>query len=493
MSAPSSDSSPARRHASALAWAAAALTASVAATAAPAETTSTAEQRRAVSVTIYNESLALVREERELELQQGLNRVALREVSAQIRPETASLRSLSGGALSLLEQNFDFDLLSPQALLDKHVGQSVTILTRNPQTGAETRETATVLANNQEPVLQYADRVEAGLPEHARIVYGALPRNLRDRPTLVVDVHAPQAGKRLADLSYLTGGLSWKADYVATLAPDEKTLDLAGWVTLTNQSGASYDNARLQLVAGDVNRVAEMDNRQRFRAMESVVMAAAPAPMAQEELFEYHLYTLGRPTDLRNNQTKQVALLHASKVPVDKEYRLQGAQHWYQSLLHNDNLSLPEKGDERKVSVFLQFKNSGGELGVPLPKGVVRVYKDDSSQRSLFVGEDRIDHTARNDDVRLRLGNAFDVNGNWKHTHTRRIGKNEYEASFTIDLRNAKDQPVSVNVVEPVPGSWSILKESHPSTKPTANLAQWKIRVPANGSTQLGYTVRVKL
>jgi hypothetical protein len=452
----------------------------------PSETVSRAEDRKAVAVTIYNESLALIREEREVKLNAGRNLLALREVSGQMKPETASLRSLSGAKLNLLEQNFDFDLLTPQKLLDKYVGKTVTVVRYNDTANKETREDATVLANNNGVVLKYADRIETGVPANGRVVYKDVPETLRDRPTLVVDLDSDKAGAQRAELSYLSGGLSWKADYVASLADDEKTLDLAGWVTLTNKSGAAYENAKLQLVAGDVNRVREELPRAaglRDKAME----AMAPAPMAREELFEYHLYTLGRPTTLRDQQTKQVALLSVAHVPVKKEYRMEGASYWY-----FEETKTPERGDKRGVEVFIEFANKDGDLGQPLPKGTVRVYKKDKEGRPLFIGEDKIDHTPKNENVRLKLGKAFDITGNWKRTDFSRISKRVFEQEITIELSNAKDIPVTVRVVEPVPGDWKMVKESHPHLKSTASSAMWDIPVPAEGKSTLKYRIRTE-
>lgn len=453
------------------------------------------EQRQSVAVTIYNDALALVRETREIPFAAGRNRVALREVSAQIMPETASLASQSGGNLQLLEQNFDFDLLSEQSLLDKYVGRKVTTIRTNPATGEETREEATVLANNQGIILQYADRIESGLPKDARLAFADVPANLRDRPTLVVDVEAGQGGTQTVDLSYLTGGLSWQADYVATLSHDEKRLNLAGWVTLSNQSGTRYDNAALQLVAGDVNRAPPDFSMQRQKAMNYEMAAPAAAAMAQEAFFEYHLYTLDRPTTIGNNQRKQVSLLSAADIPVHKEYRLQGDSNWYYQVENNS----PELGDKRKVDIFVNFANKEeSRLGMPLPKGVIRVYKNDSKQRALFIGEDRIDHTAKNDDIRLNLGSAFDISANWKQKSVKRnegklgplLSRDSYEASYEIELNNAKKEDVVVKVVEPIPGHWEMLEESHKHETPVANMAQWQIPVPAEGKTTLTYTVR---
>lgn len=451
--------------------------------AAAAEKVSRAEDREDVAVAIYNDALALVKESRRLDLDRGINDIALRDVSAKLRPETASLRAVSGQPLRLIEQNFDFDLLTPQKLLEKQVGQNVTVIRTNPATGAETRETAEVLATNGGTVLRFADRIETGVP--GRLAFERIPANLRDRPTLVVKLESPVAGRQLAELSYLTGGLSWKADYVAELSGDESRLDLAGWVTLTNQSGTAWANAKLQLVAGDVNRV-----RQDLSPKGPMVAMAAPAAreMVREEVFDYHLYTLGRPTTLLDNQTKQVALLSASGVPVKKEYLLTGESWYYQG-------QASDLGRKQKVAVFLEFENAGGGLGVPLPKGIVRAYKKDSAGNAIFIGEDAIDHTPKNDKVRLKMGHAFDVTATRRQTGFRQLAGRPnpvWETSWRVELSNAKDQPVTVKVVEPMPGDWEIVSASHPYGKGDAHSAVWQIRVPAGGTQTLEYAVRVR-
>lgn len=451
----------------------------------PNEKLSRAEDRATVAVTIYNESLALVREERDIFLDQGRNSIAMREVSAKIKPETASLRSLSGGRFTLFEQNFDFDLLTPQALLDKYVGKTVTIIHKHPQTGEEKHEQAIVLANNQGVVLRFADRIETGVSADARISYADVPGNLRDRPTLVIDLENDRAGKQRTELSYLTEGFSWKADYVAALADNEETLDLAGWVTLVNRSGASYENARLQLVAGDVNRVLDELVADRGMVFEAKIAQEAAGLIAREELFEYHLYTLARPTTLRDNQIKQVALLSANDVNVRKEYRLNGAAHWYQYDQNTRDL-----GNKRQVEVFIEFDNKGGDLGQPLPKGIVRVYKEDREGRPLFIGEDRIDHTPKNETVRLKLGKAFDITGNWKRIDYASLGRRSFEQEIAIELKNAKKIPTIVKVIEPIPGDWKMIKENFPHQKAEANTAVWNIEVPAESSKELKYRVR---
>jgi len=453
------------------------------------EITSTLADQEEVAVTIYNDDLALVRDRRQVTLAKGENSLALREVSARIRPETAQLRSLSHPAgLAVYEQNFDFDLLTPSKLLEKYVGREVQVVRTNPQSGADWSEPATVLAANEGVVLKVGDRIETGLP--GRLVFPDVPATLRDRPTLVVELESNSAARQQLELSYLTGGLSWRADYVAGLSADEKSLDLSGWVTLTNQSGAPYQNARLQLVAGDVNRVRNELLPQRAMLREDVMLKAAAPAMAEESLFEYHLYTLPRPTTLKENQTKQVALLSAAGVPVRKEYRLSGGSHYYQG-------RYGDLGEKLKVAVFVEFDNrKAAQLGLPLPKGVVRVYKEDRSGQPQFIGEDRIDHTPENETVRLKLGEAFDVTANRKQTEFRKLGGDSrynyrFESAFAIQLKNAKDEAVTVTVVEPVPGDWKVLSESHQHRKGAANAAVWEVPVAAKGETTLTYRVEV--
>ncbi|NJC87459.1 MAG: DUF4139 domain-containing protein [Desulfuromonas sp.] len=454
-----------------------------------AEIVSTLADQEEVAVTIYNDDLALVRDRRQVVLPSGELSLALREVSGRMRPETALLRSLSHPkGLTIFEQNFDFDLLTPGKLLEKYVGREVQVVRTHPQTGADQAETARVLAANEGIVLKVGDRIETGLP--GRLVFPDVPANLRDRPTLVVELASDSAAKQQLELSYLTGGLGWQADYVAGLSSDEKTLDLSGWVTLTNQSGTAYRNARLQLVAGDVNRVREEMQLQRNRAMEDVMVKAAVPAMAEESLFEYHLYTLQRPTTLKENQTKQVALLDAAGVPLRKEYRLDGGSHYYQG-------RYGDLGEKLKVAVFVEFDNKKtAQLGMPLPKGVVRVYKQDRSGQPQFIGEDRIDHTPENETVRLKLGDAFDVTANRRQTDFRKLGGDShynyrFESAFEIKLKNAKDETVTVTVVEPVPGDWKVLAESHKHRKGSANAAVWEVPVPAKGETVLIYRVEV--
>lgn len=454
------------------------------------EIRSTLNDQQSVAVTIYNNNLALVKDQRKVNLVSGLNSLALRDVSAQIRPETALLRSLTNaGSLTTLEQNFDFDLLTPQKLLEKYVGKNVTVARINQATGVETTEQATVLSANNGVVMRIGNRIESGIP--GRIIYDDVPANLRDRPTLVTKLNNKAAATQTVELSYLTGGLGWKADYVAELNAKEDSIDLSGWVTLTNTSGTSYNNAKLQLVAGDVNTVRESHPRAAVAMHKTLAMAEDNAGMAEESLLEYHLYSLDRPTTIAESQTKQVALLAASNIPARKELVLRGADYYYGS-------SYGDLGQKIKVAAFMEFDNKdAAKLGMPLPKGVMRVYKKDSQGNAQFVGEDQIDHTPKNETVRLKLGDSFDVTADKKQTDFKALprpakGNSLSESVYEIVLKNAKKEPVVVTVQEPIPGDWKILKENHASQKATSNTAVWKIEIPAEGKTILNYRVQVK-
>jgi hypothetical protein len=314
-------------------------------------------------------------------------------------------------------------------------------------------------------------------------VFPAIPENLRDRPTLVLDLASKAAGTRDLDLSYLTGGLGWYANYVGVVSPDETHMRVGGLVTLTNTTGTTYSGARLQLVAGNVN-VAPPS----FAAMRTMASVAEDtyAPPQQENFFEYHLYTFDRPTTVANAQTKQISLLSAKNVPVRKTLELRGSASYYS----NQNADL---GEKLKVGVYITFRNSGGDLGVPLPGGVFRLYKNDSKGTSQFLGSDRIDHTPRDQDVRLHLGDSFDVTANKKQTDFTGLGNCTYRSSYQVAVSNAKDDAQDVLVVEPIPGTWSILSENMPHEKSSSATSTWHLRVPSRKTVTLTYAVRVSL
>jgi len=455
------------------------------------EMVSTLADQKEVAVTIYNENLALVKDRRTIALPAGESVLAFREVSGMMRPETALLQSGSGqNGLVVIEQNFDFDLLTPQKLLEKYVGRTIGVVKTHPTTGEETVEDAIVLSSNNGVVLRVGDRIETGL-SGGRLIFPNVPENLRDKPTLVMQLASKKAAPRDVELSYLTGGLSWKADYVAELNSDENRLNLLGWVTLTNTSGTSYKNAKLQLVAGDVHQVQPVfEKRFQEQAVDVAYEAAAPR-MTQESLLDYHLYILDRQTNIMENQTKQVSLLQADNISSSKEYLLKGQDYYYRN-------RSGDLGSKIKVAIYLSFENTKPEnLGLPLPKGIVRVYKQDSSGAVQFVGEDRIDHTPENETVRLMLGYAFDITADRKQTDFKKLaGFGEYnyvfESSYRLELKNGKDEEALVRVVEPMPGDWQIISENHRHNKISSSEAEWHITVPAKGSAELLYRVKVR-
>lgn len=459
------------------------------------EILTTPAEQTALAVTVYNHGAGLVKDRRTLTLPAGENALAFRGVSAKIRPETVVFVSRSDPqGLQVIEQNFDYDLLSPNSLLDAYLGKNVTLVTTNPASGEEKAEQATVLATPGKSggtVLKIGDRIEAGtMGANRRLVFSGVPENFRDQPTLVMQLANQSAGEQEVELAYLTSGMSWEANYVAQLSADEKTLDLNGWVTLDNQSGARYENANLQLVAGDVNVVRE---RVEMMMADAPVMRGARASpeFAEEGLYDYHLYTLDRPTTLSNRQKKQIALLSAAGVGVEKRYLLRGNSWWYQS---------PQPTDERdiKIATQLRFDNSAAnQLGKPLPKGVVRLYKNDSTGGAQFIGEDRIDHTAEGQTIRLSPGMAFDLTATRKQygfrqatPRSKQVHKVEVGVEIVVD--NAKDTAATVRIEEPIPGKWQVLEGDKP-TERIGNTGVWLLDVPAKGNATVKFVLEAQI
>jgi hypothetical protein len=450
--------------------------------------TSTEGDRSSVEITVYNVGLGLVKERRHVTLGQGDSTLLFMDVASQVIPSSVSVRSVKeGDAVSVLEQNYEYDLLSPAKLLEKYVGKTVRIRYRSPYTDREDEKEAKVLAyNDGQPVLSIDNEVTFGIP--GNYIFPSVPPDLIARPTLSWLLGAKVSGKRELEALYLTNGMTWRADYVLVLGADERRAGLSGWVTLDNRSGATFRDARLKLVAGDVNRVREDLARRGYPAGAKAIVAAEAAPQFREsDLFEYHLYALSRPTDVKNNQSKQVGLLAAAEVPVGKEYVFHGADHYYRSQQTGEIVR------NQKVPVFLLFRNDkASHLGMPLPKGIVRVYKRDQEDSLQFVGENTIDHTPKDEKVRLMLGNAFDVVGDRKQTEWKVVSGNTYEASYEVALRNHKKERVTVRVVEPIPGDWKILDTTHTYEKEDSRTAVFPIAVDPDREVKLRYRVRMR-
>jgi len=449
------------------------------ATAAPVSVTR--DDQREVMVTIYNGNLGLVKDLREARLPAGVNEVQFMDVAAGIDPTTVHLKSLTDAlGLKILEQNYEYDLLTSEKLMEKYVGRKVRLYQ-----GDGTFHEATLLSTNG-PIFEINGQIHMG--HYGRLVLPSLPENLVAKPTLVWLLRNQTARPQRVEASYLTSGITWKADYVMVLNAADSLSDLTGWVTVDNRSGATYGNAALKLVAGDVNRAQEP--RRDLRALEMAAKAASPAAarrdFASEGFFEYHLYTLDGRTTIKNNQTKQLSLLAASEVPTTKELIYYGAQDYYRN-----SYGVPISN--QKVAVYLEVKNSKeNRLGLPLPKGKVRVYKADRSGSQQFIGEDWIDHTPKDEKVKIKMGNAFDLVGERTQKEFRKLGAGLYEVEWEISLRNHKDAPQTVTVIEPVPGDWQVMSSSHTYEKIEAHTLKYQIPVPKDGATKVAYRVRIR-
>ncbi|MBI4268913.1 MAG: DUF4139 domain-containing protein [Candidatus Rokubacteria bacterium] len=438
----------------------------------------TRDAQRDVMLTIYNGNLGLVKDVREARFAAGLGEVQFMDVAALIDPTTVHLRSLTDPAgLKILEQNYEYDLLTSQKLLEKYVGRTVRLYQ-----GDGTFHDATLLST-QGPVFEIGGQIHLGYT--GRLVLPALPENLVAKPTLVWLTQSRSAAPQRVEASYLTGGITWKADYVLVLDATDRKSDLTGWVTIDNKSGATYRNAALKLVAGDVNRA--QDERRLGRAMEMAAKADASRDFKSEGFFEYHLYTLDGRTTVKDQQTKQLSLMAASDVPVTKRLIYWGAQDYYRN-----SYGVPISN--QKVGVYLELENrKEHRLGLPLPKGKIRVYKADASGSQQFVGEDWIDHTPRDERVKIKMGNAFDVVGERKQTDFRKLAAHLWEVEWEISLRNHKQEAQTVTVIEPVPGDWQVLSATHRYEKIEAQTLRYEIPVPKDGAAKLVYRVRIRL
>lgn len=430
-----------------------------------------------VAVTIYNNNLALVQDRRDLALPAGRSRQEFPDVSAQIRPETVTLTGVG-----VVEQNFDFDLLSPAALMQKAVGETITIVRTNPATGAETRERASVLSANNGVVLRIGDRIEVlrddGIP--TRVIFDKVPENLRPRPTLSVTVEASRGGRQPVTLTYLTPGLAWSADYVALFDETNGRMDVQGWITLTNNSGTTYANASTLLVAGSVGQ------SQDYRYRGGYPPPPPPPPVmrrpgtetsARERLGDFYLYPLPERTTIANAQTKQVSFLDVAAAPAARAYEFRNS--WMGTM-----------DQAASANSVLRFSSSrGGGLGDALPAGTVRVYQRDARGSPQFVGESAIGHTPMGSDLGLVTGQAFDIKVQPTVEKRERISDDRWRTSMRYRLTNASPRAVTVDLVQS--GLWGdtrIVAESQQSQRRSADETLWRVAVPANGEASVTAT-----
>jgi hypothetical protein len=432
---------------------------------------------RSLAVTIYADDLALVQDRRDIQIQGGRQRIEFQDVSAKIRPETVTL---TASGIAILEQNFDFDLLTPAKLMEKAVGQQITLVRTNPGNGAEVREQAQVLATNDGVVLKIGERIEVlrddGLP--VRVIFDKVPDNLRPRPTLSVTVTSPGAGTRPATLSYLTPGLGWRADYVALYDQANSKIDIQGWITLTNSSGTTYENAQTLLVAGAPSRASDanfqLNGMSRRRPVPTVLVRAGTETGNRERLGDYYLYPLAERTTIANMQTKQVSFLDVHGVPAEHRYEF-----------HNEWLGTADKPQSAKTAYVFSTSAHAG-LGDQLPAGVLRFYIRDRRGDPQFIGESRIDHTPMGSTLSLQTGDAFDIKIHSVVAKRTKKSVFRWQTDMTYELTNAQAQPVLVKLFQDgLYGDVRIIEESQKSARPSADQAEWDVTVPANGETTL--------
>jgi len=445
--------------------------------------TSTLKDQQDVAITIYNSNIGLVKDTRLIDLKLGIHELKFMDVAGKIDPTTVHIKSLiNGSSLNVLEQNYEYDLLSPQKLLEKYVGQKVQLATFNNETKKEEIIEATLLSTQGGNIFQIGDKIHIG--HYGRILLSKIPENLISQPTLVWMLENRLSRPQKVEASYLTSGINWKADYVAVLNKLDTMTDMTGWVTIDNRSGATYQNALLKLVAGDIHRVQGEMRMDYARPMAAAKEASQQ--FKEESFFEYHLYTLDRRTTIKDNQTKQMSLLDANQVPVKKLFIFSGHPQYYYS-------RYDQRTNKQKVGVFLELENTKkNNLGMPLPKGTIRVYKEDKDGSLQFVGEDRIDHTPKDEKFKIKIGEAFDVVAEKIQTEYKHLGYNLYEVAFEVNLRNHKKEDIKVLVEEPIPGDWEMLSNTHSYEKLQANLIRFNVPVAKDQEVKVKYRIRFK-
>ncbi len=453
--------------------------------------TSTIEDQKSVAITVYNSNLGLVKDTRTLRLPRGTSQLRFMDVAQQINATSVHIKSVTApNALAVVEQSYEYDLLNPQKLLDKYVGKELTLVLKTLENNSEklVPTSATLLSNNGGQVWQIGNQIVINPTNIGEIRFDRLPQDLIAKPTLVWTLNNTGTDTHTVEASYLTTGLNWRSDYVIVVNQNDTKADLNGWVTLNNTSGTAYRNAELKLVAGDVNRVRDEVAMNAVSEMRVARAGAAPQPQFQEQaFFEYHLYTLQRQTNIKHNETKQISLLSSDNFTIKKELIVNGQAFYFQG--YNN----PGEPVKEKVGVYVSFKNAKeNNLGLPLPAGVVRVYKADATGAQQFVGEDRIDHTPKDETVRIKLGDAFDVVAERKQTDYKNIARRVFEYAYEIRIRNHKEEAVTVVVNEPIGGDWEIINSTYPAEKTAAFAARFNVSVAKDGESVLSYRVRVK-
>ena len=466
------------------------------ATAFAAGTAATTTAEEGIALTIYNQNFGVVREKRKVDVPERIGLLRFTDVAAQIDGTSVQFKSLTDPKATVLEQNYEYDLVSADKLLEKYIDKQLAVLTKD---GSRYSGSLLSFDANQLVLRQDGGKNEIVMVQRGDnvkdIQFGALPEGLITKPTLVWKLATEKAGQQLIEVAYQTGGINWQADYNAVLNAKDTALDLGGWVTINNQSGATYKDAKLKLIAGDVRRVQPAYAAAPMASKRAMLMGAEAEGFAEKAFFEYHLYTLGRPATVAQNQTKQIELLKAADVPVKKVFLYEGAPQYrfYGGLISDANYGNEE--GYKKVKVIIEVKNSkDNHMGMALPKGKVRLYKRDEADGSLeFIGEDQIDHTPKDETVKLHIGDAFDIIGERKRTNfSVDTSGHVMTESFEIRVRNHKTEPVEVLIKESLYrwNNWEITESNQKWTKYDSNTIHFLVKVDKDGEQVITYTVR---
>jgi hypothetical protein len=428
-------------------------------------TPETDENFNNTEITVYEQGIALVKERREIDLQNGVTQVEYTDIASGIYPTSVIIEDPENEETVLLEQNYEYDVLNSSSLLEKYIGREVNVTDRNGET-----YTGTLLSHAGNSIVLRTEAGEVVVLEDFSKVELADSSGLSIRPALVWQVYSPVSGTRELVISYLTSGINWEAAYVLMSNAENTEADIRGWASIDNKAGMTFENAVLRLVSGQINRVSEP---MPLPAAEKAVAdeAVSQMPFVEEPLFEYHLYTLEKPATLENNQAKQISLLSADSVPIEKK------------LIYDSSLS-------EKVLAYLTLQNTNESgLGMPLPKGVVRIYSADASGGLQFLGEDRIKHTPEGSELRVTVGSAFDLTAKRNETDYQRISDNVDRVTYQIELNNSKSEDQAVTIVEHLYGEWEILESSDSYEEIDAFTIEFRVMVPERGTKLVSYTV----
>jgi len=443
------------------------------------QVTTTSDDQVGLEITVYNDGTGLVKDTRSIILPGGEVDLKFMDVASSIDPTSVRFVSnTNANSVEVLDQNYEYDLVDVNVLYQKHIDKPISVKT------SDGREIEGTLLSYSGSLVILSDEGVKIVQNPVDVKFEDLPDGLLTRPTLRWTLDVKREGRNECEMSYLTSGMSWQANYVAVVNENDDVLDLSGWVTINNTSGASYNNAMLKLVAGTIHRVPpEIRYREELRSLSYMNGGGGGGGFVEESFFEYHLYTLQRPATVLNNEQKQINLLEGEGISVQK------------ILVFSPSGSLYDAYDtaEAKIQIRLKFMNEERNgLGIPLPKGILRVYKEDSSGSLQFIGEDRIDHTPKDEEIEIYLGEAFDIVGERSVKDTREISSQVWEYDYVVTVRNHKDEAVEVLYWAGVSGDWEVTQSSLEWAKKDASTLEFKIPVEADGETVLNYTIRVK-